>query len=43
MPGLTVNAKDNLMSNDMEELITDTIIKVKNSGEMWSMAEARTM
>jgi hypothetical protein len=44
MPGLTVNAKDDLMSDHMEEFITDTIIiaKVKNSGEMLRMADAIT-
>ena len=46
MPGLTifrltVNGKDDLMSNEMEEFIVDTIIiaKVINGDEMWRMAE----
>ena len=35
MPGITISKKDSLMSSDMEEFITDTIIiaKVKNEGE----------
>ena len=42
MPGLKVNEKDSLMSSEMEEFITDTIIiaKVKNSGDTFKMAEA---
>ena len=42
MPGLKINEKDSLMSSEMEEFITDTIIiaKVKNSGDTFKMAEA---
>ena len=42
MPGLKVNQKDALMSPEMEETITDTIIiaKVKNGGDAVKMAAA---
>ena len=42
MPGITIREKDPLMSHEMEEFITDTIIiaKVKNSGVMHKMAGA---
>ena len=45
MPGLTVLNKDQLMSYEMAEFITDTIIiaKVKNGGNMLKMAEAINM
>ena len=51
MPGLTifrltVNGKDDLMSNEMEEFIADTIIIAKvingDENEMWRMAETIT-
>ena len=42
MPGLKINEKDSLMSSEMEEFITDTIIiaKVKNSGNTSKMSDA---
>ena len=45
MPGLTILDKDPLMSYEMAEFITDTIIiaKVKNGGDMFKMAEAINM
>ena len=42
MPGLKIYEKDSLMSSEMEEFNTDTIIiaKVINSSETFKMVEA---